>query len=192
MQVCDKLQASPYVVKRTTGLPSGALASPCYMNTSQQKTGPPSLCMAGIAKGPEGRPNTAAPRGLTHSHNICAAASSSSQPLAVFSSSCYTGRGGRRSHQGRGQNNFSLKCKVFRPVRAWGQLPNTNAFLSSCVSSSLHFWFSQLGLWVNHSMIQTAGQINFQVLLSNNNQKEEGTGDKKKNSPSLLLIQHSE
>lgn len=152
---------------------------------------PPSVWL-GLPRGQRGRPNTAAPQGLTHSHNICAAASSSSQPLAVFSSSCYTGRGGRRSHQGRGQNNFSLKCKVFRPVRAWGQLPNTNAFLSSCVSSSLHFWFSQLGLWVNHSMIQTAGQINFQVLLSNNNQKEEGTGDKKKNSPSLLLIQHSE
>lgn len=37
---------------------------------------------------------------------------SSSQPLAGFSSSCYTGRGGTRSHHGREQNNFSLKCSL--------------------------------------------------------------------------------
>lgn len=72
MQVCDKLQASPYVVKRTTGLPSGALASPCYMNTSQQKTGPPSLCMAGIAKGPEGASqHCSTPGAHTQPQHLC-------------------------------------------------------------------------------------------------------------------------
>lgn len=72
---------------------------------------PPSVRL-GLPRGHRGCPNTAAPQELTHSHSICAAASSSSQPLAVFSSSCYTGRGGTRSHHGREQNNFSLKCSL--------------------------------------------------------------------------------
>lgn len=96
---------------RTTGLPSGALASPCFMATIQQKTGPPSLPLSGWdCQGATGGVPV-----LQHPRSSRTATASVQRPspphsLAVFSSSCYTGRGGTRSHHGREQNNFSLKC----------------------------------------------------------------------------------
>lgn len=156
------------------------LAHASWTQPNRRQGLPPSLRL-GLPRGHRG-PNTAAPQELTHSHSICAAASSSSssQPLAVFSSSCYTGRGGTRSHHGREQNNFSLKCSL-STSESLGTTPQHKCIpdLHVCLTLIV-LLIPQLGLWVNHSMIQTVGQINFQVLLSNNNQKEGGTGIKRK------------
>lgn len=56
VQVCDKLQASQHVPKSEPqrGVSAGALPSLCHTDTTQQRTGPHSLCLPGIAKGPQG------------------------------------------------------------------------------------------------------------------------------------------
>lgn len=65
---------------------------------------------------------------------------------------------------------FLWNAKPFNQEN-WGQTPQPRSIPDHHVSNS-YFLFFQLGLWVNHRMLQTVSHINYQVRSSNKEKKK--------------------
>lgn len=88
------------------------------------------------------------------------------QALAIFSASDML-------HRQRRNTKSLSQVRATKPFNQGnrGQTPQPRSVPDHHVSNS-YFLFSQLGLWVNHRMLQTVSHINYQVRSSNKEKKK--------------------